>query len=84
MQLFPRDSHCFSRFQVFHPARNLIVPSVLDGFTLALKLSSSVLANAARSSAERATARFRRSETSGLIRHFYMWRTLRDVNLYGR
>src|SRR5438477_8863461 len=35
------------------------------------RLSSRVLANAARSSGERASARFRRSEISGLIALFY-------------
>ena len=38
---------------------------------LVLRLSSNVLARAARSSTERVSARFRRSETSGLMALFY-------------
>ena len=37
------------------------------------RLSSRVLASAARSSTERASARFKSSETSGLIVLFYLW-----------
>jgi hypothetical protein len=32
MQLFPRDGHRFSRFQVFHSVHHFFVPSIVDGF----------------------------------------------------
>ena len=37
MQFFPGDSHCFTRFQIFHSTSHFLVPRHLDGFVRSLK-----------------------------------------------